>query len=402
MVTVNPKYRYIKDVSQANIRRNRILLRVDFNVPIRDGKIRDERRINAALETINYIVSKNPKRLIIMSHRGRPINGYDPNLSLQPVADVLSKKINMRVPLITLEELEIHEKNYERGVFLLENTRFYDGEEENNPAFSKRLASLGDIYVNDAFATMHRKQSSTYGIISYLPSYIGFLTKKEIKYLDFSNPEHPFVVIIGGAKVSTKIDVINSFKDIADKIIIGSGMALTMYNAKGFFVGSSFVESTSLNKAKKVFDMKKIVLPVDFLVSKNGKDNIKAVNKKIDEFEEGDIGGDIGNESLKKFEGILKKAKTIFWNGPLGIYEVDEFSVGTEKLAKFIASLDGCFKVIGGGDISAAISSLNIDDKFDFISTGGGSALEFIAKGKLPVLDAIARSQKIKIESNKE
>lgn len=393
MVKFNEKYETIKDISSADIKGKKILMRADYNVPISDGEIKDDRKIVSSVETIKEILTKKPARLIITSHLGRP-EGVTPTLSLKPVAERLSKLIKVPVILITLEDIEKNPKNYKHGIYMLENIRFYPEEEKNDPEFAKRLAALGQIYVGDAFGTMHREHASTYGAAHLLPSYIGLLVKKEITHLNLTKAKHPFVVVIGGAKVSTKLSVIKSLAESADKIIIGSGMALTVYSAEGFFVGSSFVEVSALSKAKKIFDMENVVFPIDFKVSLNNDDSkVITENRKVSEIKKGEIGGDIGDESLKLFEKYLKKAKTIFWNGPLGIYEVDKFAVGTNNLAQYISDLKA-EKIIGGGDIAAAIDKIGISNKFDFISTGGGASLELLSKGKLPALEAILRSQK--------
>ena len=378
----------------------KVFLRCDFNVPLDENQnITDKTRIVASLPTINYILDHNAK-LILCSHLGRPKGEYKKELSLAPVAKELSKELNREVKLakdIVGEDAKNLVNNMKNGdVVLLENVRFDKREEENDPEFAKELASLADVYVNDAFGTCHRAHASTAGIASYLPSAVGFLIEKELKVLGdaLSNPQRPFLAILGGSKVSTKIGVIDSLLDKVDTLLIGGGMAYTFYKAMGYNVGNSICENDKLDLAKEIMQKAKdknvnLLLPVDNVIAKEASEEaeIKVVSfKEIpDEWE----GFDIGPKTIEIYKEEIKKAKTILWNGPVGLFEVNQFAKGTNELAKCLASLEGVTTIIGGGDSAAAVTKAGLEDKMTHISTGGGASLEFIEGKKLPGIEAI-------------
>lgn len=378
----------------------KVFLRCDFNVPLDENQnITDKTRIVASLPTINYILDHNAK-LILCSHLGRPKGEYKKELSLAPVAKELSKELNREVKLakdIVGEDAKNLVNNMKNGdVVLLENVRFDKREEENDPEFAKELASLADVYVNDAFGTCHRAHASTAGIASYLPSAVGFLIEKELKVLGdaLSNPQRPFLAILGGSKVSTKIGVIDSLLDKVDTLLIGGGMAYTFYKAMGYNVGNSICENDKLDLAKEIMQKAKdknvnLLLPVDNVIAKEASEEaeIKVVSfKEIpDEWE----GFDIGPKTIEIYKEEIKKAKTILWNGPVGLFEVNQFAKGTNELAKCLASLEGVTTIIGGGDSAAAVTKAGLADKMTHISTGGGASLEFIEGKKLPGIEAI-------------
>ena len=378
----------------------KVFLRCEFNVPLDENQnITDKTRIVASLPTINYILDHNAK-LILCSHLGRPKGEYKKELSLAPVAKELSKELNREVKLakdIVGEDAKNLVNNMKNGdVVLLENVRFDKREEENDPEFAKELASLADVYVNDAFGTCHRAHASTAGIASYLPSAVGFLIEKELKVLGdaLSNPQRPFLAILGGSKVSTKIGVIDSLLDKVDTLLIGGGMAYTFYKAMGYNVGNSICENDKLDLAKEIMQKAKdknvnLLLPVDNVIAKEASEEaeIKVVSfKEIpDEWE----GFDIGPKTIEIYKEEIKKAKTILWNGPVGLFEVNQFAKGTNELAKCLASLEGVTTIIGGGDSAAAVTKAGLEDKMTHISTGGGASLEFIEGKKLPGIEAI-------------
>jgi len=384
----------IKDV---DIKDKRVLMRADFNVPLDENlRITDDTRIRAALPTIKYILDKGAKRLILMSHLGRPKGKVDVKFSLKPVAERLQELLNM--PVKKLDDcinVKSQVDSAKEKVILLENLRFHPEEESNDAAFAKELASLGDIFVNDAFGTAHRAHASTEGISRYLPSVAGFLMEKEIEYLAgaLEDPQKPFVIILGGAKISDKIGVIENLLPKADSIIIGGGMAYTFLAALDKKVGNSKLEADKINMAKKILEEAtaknvSIELPVDHIVAE--KFDSSAQPRVIDaqDIPAGFMGLDIGPKTIEKFKGVLSSAKTIVWNGPLGVAEWDSFKKGSEEIARFIATL-GATTIIGGGDTAAAIAKFKLEDKMSHISTGGGASLELMEGKLLPGIAAL-------------
>ena len=384
-----------KTVKDIDVNNKKVLVRCDFNVPIdsETGKITDNRRIRAALPTIQYLLDHNAK-VILCSHLGRPKGEFNLKYSLKPVAEELSKLLNKDVKLAkdvigeSAKELTANMK--EGDVVLLENVRFHKEEEQNDPEYSKALASMAEIYVNDAFGTAHRAHSSTTGVADYLPAVSGFLIEKELEFLGVAleNPAHPFVAILGGAKVSDKIGVIENLLDKVDTLIIGGGMAYTFYKAQGHHIGTSICEEDKLDLAKNILEKARekgvqLLLPVDNHVSSEYSNNgeEKIVDSK--EIPDGFMGLDIGPKTIEKFEEAVKDAKTVVWNGPLGVCEFDKFATGTKAVATMLSKIDA-ITIIGGGDSAAAIEKLGLADKMTHISTGGGASLEFLEGKTLP------------------
>ena len=384
-----------KTVKDIDVNGKKVLVRCDFNVPIdsETGKITDNRRIRAALPTIQYLLDHNAK-VILCSHLGRPKGEFNLKYSLKPVAEELSKLLNKDVKLakdvIGESAKELTSNMKEGDIVLLENVRFHKEEEQNDPEYSKALASMAEIYVNDAFGTAHRAHSSTTGVADYLPSVSGFLIEKELEFLGgaLENPKHPFVAILGGAKVSDKIGVIENLLDKVDTLIIGGGMAYTFYKAQGHHIGTSICEEDKLDLAKSILEKAqekgvKLLLPVDNHVSSEYSNNGEEKMVDSTEIPDGFMGLDIGPKTIEKFEEAVKDAKTVVWNGPLGVCEFDKFATGTKAVATMLSKLDA-ITIIGGGDSAAAIEKLGLADKMTHISTGGGASLEFLEGKTLP------------------
>lgn len=384
-----------KTVKDIDVNGKKVLVRCDFNVPIdsETGKITDNRRIRAALPTIQYLLDHNAK-VILCSHLGRPKGEFNLKYSLKPVAEELSKLLNKDVKLakdvIGESAKELTSNMKEGDIVLLENVRFHKEEEQNDPEYSKALASMAEIYVNDAFGTAHRAHSSTTGVADYLPAVSGFLIEKELEFLGgaLENPKHPFVAILGGAKVSDKIGVIENLLDKVDTLIIGGGMAYTFYKAQGHHIGTSICEEDKLDLAKSILEKAqekgvKLLLPVDNHVSSEYSNN--GEDKMVDstEIPDGFMGLDIGPKTIEKFEEAVKDAKTVVWNGPLGVCEFDKFATGTKAVATMLSKIEAT-TIIGGGDSAAAIEKLGLADKMTHISTGGGASLEFLEGKTLP------------------
>ena len=384
-----------KTVKDIDVNGKKVLVRFDFNVPIdsETGKITDNRRIRAALPTIQYLLDHNAK-VILCSHLGRPKGEFNLKYSLKPVAEELSKLLNKDVKLakdvIGESAKELTSNMKEGDIVLLENVRFHKEEEQNDPEYSKALASMAEIYVNDAFGTAHRAHSSTTGVADYLPAVSGFLIEKELEFLGgaLENPKHPFVAILGGAKVSDKIGVIENLLDKVDTLIIGGGMAYTFYKAQGHHIGTSICEEDKLDLAKSILEKAqekgvKLLLPVDNHVSSEYSNNGEEKMVDSTEIPDGFMGLDIGPKTIEKFEEAVKDAKTVVWNGPLGVCEFDKFATGTKAVATMLSKLDA-ITIIGGGDSAAAIEKLGLADKMTHISTGGGASLEFLEGKTLP------------------
>ena len=388
-----------KTIKDIDVTGKKVLVRCDFNVPQdENGNITDTRRIVGAIPTIKYLIEHNAK-VILCSHLGRPKGEVKKEFSLEPVQKELAKELGIEVKLandIVGESAKTLTQNMKEGeIVLLENVRFDKREEENDREFSKELASLADIYVNDAFGTAHRAHSSTAGVAEFLPAVSGFLIEKEIKFLGeaLNNPKRPFVSIIGGKKVSDKISVINNLLDKVDTLLIGGGMAYTFFKAMGLNIGTSLCEDDKLDFAKELMTKAKekgvkLLLPVDVVVAKEFASDAESKVVKIDQIEDGWEGMDIGPETIKMFEEVLKEAKTIMWNGPLGVFEFDKFAKGTNEIAKMIGNSEA-ISVIGGGDSAAAIEKAGMADKMTHISTGGGASLEFLEGKKLPGIECL-------------
>ena len=388
-----------KTVKDIDIKGKKVLVRCDFNVPYDENrKITDNRRIVAALPTIKYLIENNCK-VILCSHLGRPKGEFKPEFSLNIVAEELSRLLGKEVKLakdVVGEDAKALAANLKEGeVMLLENVRFEAGEEKNDEELSKAFASLAEVYVNDAFGTAHRAHSSTTGVASYLPAVSGFLIEKELNFLGIAleNPERPFIAILGGKKVSDKIGVIKALLEKVDVLMIGGAMAYTFFKSMGYEVGNSICELDKLDLAKELMNEAKekgvkFMLPVDTKVGKEFDPNTESKTVSYTEIPAGWEGFDIGEETIKLYSEELKKAKTVVWNGPLGLFEFDQFAVGTNSIAKTLADVDAV-KIIGGGDSAAAVEKAGLAEKFTHISTGGGASLEFLEGKKLPGIEAL-------------
>lgn len=390
-------------ITDLDVTSKRVIVRVDFNVPMSKsevGKITDNARILAALPTINYLI-ENKAKVILLSHLGRPKGEAKKEFSLEPVAKELSRLLNKEVKflqsdLVVDDNVKNKVLNLQDGeVALLENTRFRPEETKNIDNFSKELSSLGDIYINDAFGTSHRAHCSNVGLCKFLPSAVGFLVEKEISIMGkaLSNPERPFVAILGGAKVSDKITVIENLIEKVDSIIIGGGMAFTFLKSLGYSVGKSLLEEDKIDLAKDLYEKAKsknvnMLLPVDVVVSKEFSNDSDFKTVTIDSIEEEYMGLDIGYKTVGLFSDEIKKAKTVVWNGPMGVFEMPNFAKGTFEIAKAIAETDS-ISIIGGGDSVSAAEKSGFKDKITHISTGGGASLEFLEGKILPGIDAI-------------
>ena len=388
-----------KTVKDIDLKGKKVFVRCDFNVPMDEKQnITDNTRIKAALPTIKYLLEQNCK-IILASHLGRPKGEVKPEFSLKPVAKELSKLLGkdvIKANDVIGEDATSKAENLKEGeIMLLENVRFHREETDNDPEFAKKLASMAEIFVNDAFGTAHRAHASTTGIADYIPGVAGFLIEKELKFLGnaINNPERPFVAILGGAKVSDKIGVIDSLLDKVDTLMIGGGMAYTFFKAQGYNVGNSLceVEKTDLAleemekaKAKGV----KLLLPIDTKIGKEFKPDTESKTVAWTEIPDEWEGFDIGEKTIEMFKKELQNAKTVIWNGPLGLFEFDQFAIGTNEIAKTLADLDAT-TIIGGGDSAAAVTKAGLADKMTHISTGGGASLEFLEGKKLPGIECL-------------
>ena len=389
-----------KTIEEIDVKGKKVLARCDFNVPLKDGEITNDKRIVAALPTIKYLMEHGAK-VILCSHLGRPKGEYKPEFSLAPVAKRLSEYLGVEVKLA--EDAEVVGPNAKAmaaelkdgEVMLLENVRYRAEETKNEENFSKELASLADIFVNDAFGTAHRAHCSTTGVAAYLPAVCGYLIQKEIKFMGgaLANPKRPLVAILGGAKVSDKIGVIENLIDKCDTIIIGGGMAYTFMKYLGHNIGTSLLEADWVEKAgemmKKAEDKGvKFLIPVDNKVGKEYDENTEAKIVSSDDIPDGWMGLDIGPKTQEVFANAIKGAGTVIWNGPMGVSEWDNFAAGTISVAKAVAD-SGAISIIGGGDSVAAVTKLGFADKMSHISTGGGASLEFLEGKDLPGICAL-------------
>ncbi len=389
-------------IDDISVKGKRVLTRVDFNVPIKDGNVKDDTRIRESLPTIKKVIADGG-RIILMSHLGRPKGKVAPEYSLKPVVDKLSDLLGKPVKFAEDcigPKAETEAANLKDGeILLLENLRFHAEEEKNDPEFSRKLASLGDVYINDAFGSAHRAHSSTEGLTKYIkPSVAGYLMQKELTYLGnaLANPIRPFVAIIGGAKISGKIDVIKNLLGKVDFLLIGGGMIFTFYKAMGLNIGNSLLEEDRIAEADSLLDTVlpanvKMILPDDILVADKLEAPFQTKVVSQNSIPDGWIGVDIGPNSQELFAKVIAQAGTIVWNGPMGIFETDEFAGGTIKMAKAIAEATqkGAVSIIGGGDSVAAIAKAGVTDKISHISTGGGASLEFLEGKVLPGVAAL-------------
>ncbi len=388
-------------IDDLNLKGKKVLVRVDFNVPIENDKVSDDTRIREALPTIKKIISEGGKA-ILMSHLGRP-KGFDPKYSLKPVAEHLSNLLGMQVKFapdcIGDEVKRMIDELKEGEVLLLENVRFHPEEEKNDENFARELASLADVYINDAFGSAHRAHASTEGVARFVSeTAIGYLMQKEVEYLSkaVSNPEKPYVAILGGAKVSDKIQVIKNLMEKVDAFLIGGGMANTFLKAKGYEVGKSLVEEDKLELAKEILNEAekknvKFVLPVDCVIADKFANDANFEIVDVDKVKPDWMILDIGPKTVEMFSEILKDAKTVVWNGPMGVFEFENFAKGTFEIAKVLAQITerGAVTIVGGGDSASAISKAGLADKVSHVSTGGGASLEFLEGKILPGIAVI-------------
>ncbi len=390
-----------RNIEDIDVKGKRVIVRCDFNVPMDDNNyITDDIRIKGAIPTIKYLVD-NKAKVILLSHLGRPKGVPNQKYSLEPVAKRLAGLLNQQITFASDEEVvgESAEKavfEMEEGeVVLLENVRFRKEEEKNDPKFSKDLANLGDIFVNDAFGTAHRAHASTAGIAEYIPSAVGYLIQKEIEIMGkaLDNPQRPFVAILGGAKVSDKIGVIKNLTEKVDVLIIGGGMAFTFLKAKGYNIGKSLLEEEKVELAKELIDNAKdkgvkLLLPLDVVVAEEFKEDTYHKTVLANEIPENMMGLDIGPKTIELFSSEIKQSKTVIWNGPMGVFEIPAFAIGTKEIAKAVSESGGT-TIIGGGDSASAVEQLGFADNMTHISTGGGASLEFLEGIELPGISVI-------------
>ncbi len=389
-----------KTVRDIDLKDKKVIVRCDFNVPLdENGKITDNRRIVGALDTIKYLLEQNAK-IILVSHLGRPKGEVKPEFSLKPVAEELSrllgKDVKLASDIIGESAKTLTSKMKSGDIVLLENIRFDAREEKNDLEFAKQLASMAEIYVNDAFGTAHRAHSSTAGIAQYLPAVSGFLMEKELNFLGtaLENPKRPFVAILGGAKVSDKIAVIDNLLNKVNSLIIGGAMANTFIKAMGYNVGNSLCETDKIDLANELIEKAKLkniklILPIDAKIGKEFNKDTESKIVDINNVPEGWSIFDIGPKTIELYKKELENAKTIVWNGPVGLFEFDQFAIGTNSVAEILASLDNATTIIGGGDSAAAVEKSGLADKMTHISTGGGASLEFLEGKKLPGVECL-------------
>ena len=379
-----------RSVRDLDVRGKRVLVRVDFNVPVKNGQVTDDTRIVRALSTIRNLLERGAFPILI-SHLGRPKGGPDPEYAMDPVARKLEELLQVQVlkldATVGPEVEEALDRWNGEGVVLLENSRFYPGETKNDPEFSKQLASLAELYVDDAFAVAHRAHASTVGVAKLLPAAAGLLMEEEIDNLDRAlyGREQPFVAILGGAKVSDKLQVIESMLEISDTLLVGGAMCFTFLKAKGLETGNSLVEDDYLEETNRIMDEagENLLLPVDVAVAESLEENAPSKVVRVEEIPADCIGLDIGPETVEEFDEYIAQAKIIFWNGPMGVFEVDVFAKGTEGIARAVAK-SGAVSIVGGGDSVAAVRKLGLEDRMGFVSTGGGASLEYVEGKELP------------------
>ena len=379
-----------RSVRDLDVRDKRVLVRVDFNVPVKDGEVTDDTRIRRALPTIRHLLEEGA-RPILISHLGRPKGEPDPKYAMDPVAarlqELLGEPVKKLDAAVGPEVEEALEDWDGRGVVLLENSRFYPGETSNDPEFADQLAALADLYANDAFGAAHRAHATTVGVAERLPEAAGLLMEEEIDYLDkvLKDPERPFAAILGGAKVSDKLGVIESLLGTADSLLIGGAMCFTFFKAQGYEIGNSLVEDDYLEEAKRLMEEAgdRLVLPVDVVVAEAMEEDAESETVPVDGIPAGKMGLDIGPKTVDLFSEHISGASTIFWNGPMGVFEIDAFAKGTEGVARAVAE-SGATSVVGGGDSVAAVNKLGLEDRMSHISTGGGASLEYVEGKELP------------------
>jgi phosphoglycerate kinase len=391
----------IKTVRDLDLKGKRCLIRVDFNVPLKDGVITDDTRIKAALKTLNYILDQDGASLVVMSHLGRPKGEVNKEFSLSHVqnrlSELLKKEVLMAADCIG-EEVNSKIRALKSGeILLLENLRFHKEETKNDSEFAKKLALNGDVYINDAFGTAHRTHASTEGVSHFLPSAGGFLIEKEVNFFEplVTNPAKPFVAIIGGAKVSSKISVLESLLKNCSTLIIGGGMAYTFLKAKGFKIGNSLIEEDFIDTAISLMKSAeekgvKLLLPIDHLAAYEFSDSAEAVVVENENIPDGLIGMDVGTKTLESYNEVITNSKSLVWNGPLGVFEFSNFAKGTLRVAELVADCEGT-TVVGGGDSVAAVNKFGFADRIDHVSTGGGASLEYLEGKILPGIAALKR-----------
>lgn len=393
-----------KTIEDVNLKGKKVLIRCDFNVPLDEyQQITDDRRIKASLPTIKKVL-KEGAAIILCSHLGRPKGEFKPEFSLAPVSlqlsELLGKDVALSVDCIGDNVQKIKSELQPGEILLLENLRFHNEETKNDPEFAKQLAEGCDVFINDAFGTAHRAHASTEGVTHFMnESVAGYLIEKELKYLGeaVEKPEHPFMAILGGAKISGKIDVIKNLFDKVDTLIVGGGMIFTFYKALGYEIGTSLLEEDRVAMAKELLDEAKqknvnLLLPEDVVIADEFNNDAKTQTIKVNEIPAGWMGLDIGPKTIETFSSAISKSKTIVWNGPMGAFEMENFSNGTKCIAEELAKVteQGATTVVGGGDSAAAISIFGLDDKITHISTGGGASLEFLEGKKLPGIEALS------------
>ncbi|MHB8761171.1 MAG: phosphoglycerate kinase [Coriobacteriia bacterium] len=388
-----------KTVKDADVRGKRVLVRVDFNVPLAEGAVTDDTRVRAALPTIRYLIDHGA-RVILVSHLGRPEGESDPQYSLRPVRRALQRLIGRNVAfvedLVGTEAREAVTRMVDGEILMLENVRFHPGEKKNDPAFAKALAGLADIFVNDAFGAAHRAHASTAGVAEHLPAYAGMLLAREVETLSgmLAAPKRPFVAILGGSKVSEKLSVIERLLGVVDTLVIGGGMCFTLLVAKGVPVGRSLVEPEWVESAKEMLAKATdkgvdLLLPVDFVVADAIAEDAETKNVGREEIPAGMMGLDIGPTSAELFKEAIALARTIFWNGPMGVFEMTPFENGTRQVAMAVARKTRAVSVVGGGDSVAALKKFDLEERVTFVSTGGGASMKLLEGSALPGVDAL-------------
>lgn len=386
-------------VKDVDVRGKRVLVRVDFNVPLSGGAVVDDTRIRAALPTIRYLVDHGA-RVILASHLGRPNGEPNPEYSLRPVRRALERLMGRNVVFVPEAvgplAAEASARMVDGEIVMLENVRFYPGEKANDPEFARELASLADIFVNDAFGAAHRAHASTAGVAAFLPAYAGMLLARELEMVSdlLTDPDRPFVAILGGSKVSEKIGVIDRFIELTDAILIGGGMVFTFLAAKGLPIGNSIVELDWVDRAREMLEKAQasdcdLILPVDFVVADAFAEDAQTKVVGREEIPEGMMGLDIGPATSELFKAEIERARTVFWNGPMGVFEMAPFAKGTREVAEALSRNSRAISVVGGGDSAAALKMFGLEDRVSFISTGGGASIKLIEGSPLPGVEAL-------------